>query len=148
MVKWNGCLVLIIAVLLSQKVLLSQGCSDAGFCTIESFKPAATDTVGVLKNQVKVGAFYGSADNRILVHGAYVEYNRRWNAKWASDIKMTSLAQRGNQLSVFGMSDVYVNANYQAGKRLKMTVGLKVPLTDGNSERNGQALPMDYQASL
>jgi hypothetical protein len=148
MVNWNRCLVLLIAILLSQTVLLAQGCSDAGFCTIESFKPSVADTVGTWNHQVKMGAFYGSADNRISVHGAYVEYNRRWNAKWGSDVKLTSLAQRGNQLSVIGLSDVYVNANYKAGERFRLTLGLKVPLTDGNREQNERALPMDYQASL
>ena len=39
-----------------------QGCSDAGFCTINSFKPNGADSTSVLNNQFKIGAFYGMAD--------------------------------------------------------------------------------------
>ena len=128
--------------------LYAQGCSDAGFCTIDSFKPNSTDSTKVLNNQFKAGAFFGKADNSISVYGAYLEYNRQLSKKFGLDVKLTTLAQNGNGISVFGLSDIFVNANYKAGKRLKFTLGTKIPLSNANRTHNNLPLPMDYQASL
>lgn len=128
--------------------LYGQGCSDAGFCTIDSFKPNSTDSAKVLNNQLKAGAFYGNADNAISVYGAYLEYNRQLSKKFGLDLKLTTLAQEGNGISVFGISDIFVNANYKAGKRLKFTLGAKIPLSNANRTQGNLPLPMDYQSSL
>lgn len=126
----------------------AQGCSDAGFCTIDAFKPGESDSTNRPINQIKVGAFFGSADYSILVSGAYVEYNRSFGKKVGMDVKLTSLAQSGNDISVFGLSDLFLNAHYKLTDKLKMTLGVKIPLTKGDLSYNGLPLPMDYQASL
>ncbi len=125
-----------------------QGCSDAGFCTINSFKPESGDNTGVYKNQFKIGAFFGGADNAIFVYGNYAEYNRQLNENIGVDIKWTTLAQNGNGLSVFGLADVFLNANYRASDKLRLTLGTKIPLTKSNKSLDNLPLPMDYQASL
>lgn len=125
-----------------------QGCSDAGFCTINSFKPNSTDSSKLLNNQFKWGAFFGKADHAIAVYGTYLEYNRQLNEKFGLDAKLTTLAQSGNGISVFGLSDIFVNANYKASERIKLTIGGKIPLSEAGKTNNGLPLPMDYQASL
>jgi hypothetical protein len=126
----------------------AQGCSDAGFCTINSFKPNTTDSAKILNNQLKLGAFLGQADNSILVYGNYLEYNRQLNKSLGLDAKLTTLAQTGNVISAFGLSDVFFNLNYRATEKLKLTLGTKIPLTTANKSYNQLPLPMDYQASL
>ena len=125
-----------------------QGCSDAGFCTLNSFKPHNTDSVAQTKNQFKVGNSFGNADHSISIFGNYLEYNRQLNDKFTFDAKIASLFQNGNGISVFGLSDVYLNANYQIGEKIKLTVGTKIPLTNGNKMKDHLSLPMDYQSSL
>ncbi len=125
-----------------------QGCSDAGFCTINSFKPNTTDSTKLLNNQFKIGAFYGKADNSISVYGTYLEYNRELSEKFGLDAKLTTIAQNGNGLSVFGLSDIFVNANYKASERVKFTLGVKIPLSIADKAYDNRPLPMDYQASL
>ncbi|MBD77720.1 MAG: hypothetical protein CL840_02110 [Crocinitomicaceae bacterium] len=139
-----------VLVLMAANTINAQGCSDAGFCTIDSFKPnnQKEDSASAPKNQVKVGASYGDADRGIIAIGSYVEYNRSLSKRWGLDLKLTALSQSGNDISVFGLSDVFVNANYQAAKNLKFTLGGKIPLTDGNRTKDGLPLPMDYQSSL
>lgn len=61
--------------------LYGQGCSDAGFCTINSFKPSNAFHKKVLNNQFKVGGFVGSADNSVSVYGAYFEYAHQLNTR-------------------------------------------------------------------
>lgn len=127
-----------------------QGCSDAGFCTINSFKPNSEDSTHRLIQQVKVGAFFGKADFDISVYGINLEYNRTLGKKWGFDLKLTTLAQNGNDISVSGLSDVFLNANYQVSKKIKVTMGSKLPLSkaDKSLNKTGSPLPMDYQSSL
>lgn len=125
-----------------------QGCSDAGFCTINSFKPNGADSLNVMNNQIKIGAFFGAADYDILVYGNYLEYNRQFGKKWGLDAKLVTMAQNGNGIATFGLSDVFLNANYNAGKSIKFTLGAKIPLSNANKSLNNLSLPMDYQASL
>jgi hypothetical protein len=125
----------------------AQGCSDAGFCTISSFQPDSV-THESHKNQIKIGAFYGKADHAIAAYGAYIEYNRELSKKWGLDVKLNSLAQNGNDISVFGISDILANVNYGVTENLKVTLGAKIPLSAADRTLDGLPLPMDYQSSL
>lgn len=127
---------------------IAQGCSDAGFCTLNSFKPNNTDTVLEKTNQIKAGISFASADNFISIIGNYIEYNKQLLNKIGIDAKVTALSQSGNGISTFGLSDLYLNGNYKATKKLKFTLGFKIPLTNGNKMKDNIALPMDYQSSL
>ena len=126
----------------------AQGCSDAGFCTIDSFKPHEHGSDGQVLNQFKVGLNYGAADYSINAIGTYLEYNRRFSDKLSVDAKLTALAQSGNDISVFGVSDLFLNGNYRITPRATVTAGFKIPFNDASREENGMPLPMDYQSSL
>ncbi|HQW00303.1 MAG TPA: hypothetical protein PLI47_08065 [Bacteroidia bacterium] len=136
------------AIVLMGKFVNGQGCSDAGFCTLNSFKPNSSDSVSVIKNQFKVGFTYGSADYSISIFGNYLEYNRQLNDKFTFDAKITSLAQSGNDISEIGLSDIYLNVNYKIFEKAKISIGTKIPLADGNKTLSDLSLPMDYQSSL
>jgi hypothetical protein len=139
---------LLTLIFISARVYLAQaqGCSDAGFCTINSFKPKTGESA--FSHQVKTGVAYGKADFSVSVISGYVEYTRQFSEKFSSDVKFTSLAQSGNSISVFGLSDVYVNANYQASPKIKFTLGAKIPLQNASKNEEDLPLPMDYQSSL
>lgn len=134
--------------LLQSNHLIAQGCSDAGFCTVSSFKPNNNDSIKTYHNQIKTGIFFGKADNSISVFGNYVEYNRQINNKFDIDAKLTTLAQSGNDVSTFGLSDLFLNANYKANEKLKFTLGTKIPLSGAGNSKDNMPLPMDYQSSL
>ena len=125
-----------------------QGCSDAGFCSLNSIKPSGDDSLSSKNNQVKIGAFYGIADNSISVWGNALEYNREFSNKFVMDLKLTSLSQNGNGISAYGLSDIFLTGNYKPNDNLKFTIGAKIPFTNGNNKRNNVSLPMDYQSSL
>lgn len=126
--------------------VFGQGCSDAGFCTLNSFKPHADSTV--FRNKLKAGVNVGAADHSIGIFGSYLEFNRKISKRLGGDIKLTMLSQSGNNISSVGLSDVFLNLNYEVTDRFILTTGVKVPLADGNKSMNGLALPMDYQPSL
>lgn len=126
----------------------AQGCSDAGICTIDSFKPHEHGESKEYQNTFKVGLNFGAADYDINVFGTYIDYRRKVSDRLSVDAKLTTLSQSGNDISAFGLSDIYVNGNYKVGKRTSLTLGFKIPLMDANRKENGLPLPMDYQSSL
>ncbi len=148
MSKFKFILIVTILFAIGASYSYGQGCSDAGFCTMNSFKPNNTDSTEVLNNQFKIGVFYGKADNSISVFGNYLEYNRQLSKKFGLDAKLTTIAQDGNGISAFGLSDIFLNANYKVNEKVKLTLGAKIPLSDASNTRNNLPLPMDYQASL
>jgi len=137
-------LIAIFFVILSYTVR-GQGCSDAGFCTLESFKPRVDTTT--VRWRLKIGANAGAADHAINVFGGYVELNKRFSKSVSADVKLTALSQSGNGVSAFGLSDLFLNTKYQVAD-LALTVGTKLPLADGNKMIDNLGLPMDYQSSL
>ena len=90
----------------------AQGCSDAGVCTIDSFKPHDHLINDEGKNTFKVGLNYGAADYDIAVFGTYLDYRRKVSDRLTLDAKLTTLSQSGNDISNFGLSDIYLNGNY------------------------------------
>lgn len=126
----------------------SQGCSDAGACTINSFKPNYNDTLFEKNNQIRAGLSYGFADYTIMVVGGYLEYNRALGDKFGLDLKLTSLSQDGNSISSAGLSDIFLNTNYKITPSTFVSLGFKIPLSDGNKKQDSLSLPMDYQSSL
>ena len=138
----------LIAFSMISNFIYSQGCSDAGLCTVNSFQPNDNDTIKSCKNQLKFGASTGRAANSIITIGGFIEYNRIINGKSSFDFKLTSLLQKDNNICVFGMSDLMVNFNYEIDQQLTFTVGAKAPMNSANRTYKGLPLPMDYQSSL
>lgn len=124
----------------------AQGCSDAGFCTIASFKPKQGVTEH--KQAIKFGVNIGAADNNIVAFGNYLEYANNINKNISITAKIATLAQSGNGVSAFGIGDLFLNSAFTVATNNKITIGVKLPLTNGNAKKNGLSLPMDYQASL
>lgn len=144
--KKNQGKIVVILFLIFQLKSYSQGCSDVGFCTINSFKP--NSEIAAKKNHLKLGMFTGSADNSVSVWGNYVEYHTQLSDQFSFDTKLTSLAQNGNGYTSFGLGDLFLSSNYKLNPNWTVTVGTKIPLTNSNKKENGVSLPMDYQSSL
>ncbi len=148
MTKFKFILIITILFAIGASYSYGQGCSDAGFCTLNSFKPNSADSTEVLNNQFKIGVFYGRADKFISVYGNYLEYKRHLSNKFGLDVKLTTIGQNGNAISTFDLSDIFINANFKASEKVKLTLGAKIPLSDASKTHDKLSLPMDYQSSL
>lgn len=141
-------LVLILSILSGQFVY-SQGCSDAGACTIGSFTPHMDSLImDNTKNSLRFGSSFGNADNAIAVVGSYIEYGTELTEITQLSFRLTSLLQTGNDISQWGLSDLYVTGRYRLKNGLYLTTGVKFPLMSANNTLDGLPLPMDYQSSL
>jgi hypothetical protein len=125
----------------------AQGCSDAGFCTINSLKGDQEMGADLLKNQFRTGFSYGQADNQVEVWSGFVEYMRYFSEQFNISLKAGYMAQSNDLASSSGFSDVFLTGNYMVNS-LAFTGGVKIPLQDGNLLKDGKALPMDFQPSL
>lgn len=147
--KKNLVITLLSLVGLNAIQLKAQGCSDAGICTIEGIKPIAEQGGdAAASNTFKVAAYFGKADHSITTWGNYLEFHHRLADKFGLSAKLTTLAQNGNEISVLGISDLFVAGDISLSQHFKFTLGLKIPLSDGNKQEESLPLPMDYQASL
>ena len=54
----------------------TQGCSDAGFCTINAINPTSNiDTIASTSNYFKTGVSFGSSQYNVSVFNSYLEYD-------------------------------------------------------------------------
>lgn len=141
------CFLLISIFLLSSSEIKSQGCSDAGFCTLHGIKPESNPKES-LSNFLNIGVSYGKADYSTNAVGYYFNYNRRFGKYINADLKVTALSQSGNDISEFGMSDIFVSGSYTVSKEASFTVGTKIPLSKSDKSSDSLPLPMNYQSSL
>lgn len=132
----------------------SQGCSDAGFCTMGAMKPDQrfTKKVNILLKSIEVGQYIGLTrfDDTILAYtiDANVGIGNRLNFQFKLPYQMT----RGPMANTGGISDVSLSLTYgliqKENLKLNVTLGAKLPT--GNSELtfDGRTLPMYYQPGL
>ena len=129
--------------------IAAQGCSDAGFCTVNSFKPDADSNEKVeLNNQIKAGFSYGKSDHSISVLTAYLDYHRTISEKISFDARISGIRQMGNEYSNLGLSDIFLNGNFRLLAGHTMTLGVKIPISLSNKMKNGLSLPMYFQSGL
>ncbi|MGA0560588.1 hypothetical protein ACO2Q8_28240 [Larkinella sp. VNQ87] len=146
--KWTYLAVLLL--LLHQVSSRAQGCSDAGFCSIGGLKQQAnTDS---LREQWSLLLPVGLGDQAVFVFTPGIQYDRQLSTRWSIQAKLTANYARGNLGSASGLGDGFLTGIYTVPSRRRwtssFTLGVKVPLNNGNLTSNGQALPMQYQSSL
>ena len=124
----------------------SQGCSDAGFCTLANFKPMTIEEKP-LENTFKTGVSVGGADHNITIVSIYKEYNYKKD-NYSFGAKATFMAQIGSQVQTGNIGDLYITNGYSFFKDFNATLGIKMPLTDGNLTKDKNILPLDHQSSL
>lgn len=125
----------------------SQGCSDAGICTIGSFKPDGHFDPEVKMNQIYATGSYGVGDEKLSVLGFNIGYKRNWGANLKSELKLTAASHSRDDLSLNGLGDLFISFQY-AIKKLDITAGIKLPLSDGNEMENAELRSLDLQPSL
>ncbi len=130
-------------------VIYSQGCSDAGFCTVHSIKTTkVNDSISEAKNLIKAGITIGAAQYNVLIISPYVEYSRIFNDKLTTTLKLLYSVHSGNLATTHGLSDLIATANYKVSMSINLIGGFKIPLNSANKSKNGLDLPMSYQTSL
>lgn len=129
----------------------SQGCSDAGFCSIGALAPK--QTMQEKKRQISIQLPVGIGDENVIVFTPAIQYDFRFREKWAVQAKLTANYAEGDLGSVSGPGDFYLIGTYSKGKNengwnISASAGGKFPLSQSNLKSDGKSLPMQYQSSL
>lgn len=128
----------------------SQGCSDAGFCSLGDTHQTQKENN---KNGFEAGLGFASGEEEIAIFSQFVTYSRNVNSNLSLSVKLTGQSASKDGVSNFNLGDVYISGNYKFKskvdhKKWSMLFGTKIPFTDGNDTYEGFALPMVYQSSL
>ncbi|CAM3530512.1 hypothetical protein FLGE108171_01690 [Flavobacterium gelidilacus] len=129
--------------------MYSQGCSDAGFCSVGN---TFTDELNTSKNQLDFGGIIGGGEADIFYISPYVTYTRNFSESFTMSAKVTYSQASGDFGTRGQFGDAFLTGNYTFKEKKDKTwstlLGFKFPFTSSNAKINGVSLPLDYQASL
>ncbi len=130
--------------------LYSQGCSDAGICTISTGQKE--DTTQHYKNTLETGYTFAKGLEDVTYNNAFIAFTRAFSKKWSLNTRVTYNQASGKFGTSGQFGDIFLVANYtrviNKKSLLKPSFGLKIPFTSANLKINNIALPMDYQPTL
>lgn len=131
----------------------AQGCSDAGFCTLSSFKHESTKNKLVSQKQrLTLITPVGVGDENVFVFSPALQYDIDITKSFALQGKITGNYASGNLGSVSGLGDIFITGAYafphKTNWQFQVTGGVKIPLNQSNLKVDGKPLPMQYQSSL
>jgi hypothetical protein len=136
--------------------LFSQGCSDAGFCTMGAMKPGQnfSKKLNLRLRTVELGQYIGV--NRIgdVIMSYTADINIGLSSKYTLQVKLPYMLVFGKLANTNGLGDISLSAsrNLVAKEKyqINFTVGTKIPTNKGDIRMQGTNLPLPnyYQSSL
>ncbi|MBL7846614.1 MAG: hypothetical protein JNL40_04025 [Cyclobacteriaceae bacterium] len=145
---------LAILFLLLNLTAYSQGCSDAGFCTMGAMKPDQpyNKRVQVKLKTIELSFYRGTTTLTPIVYVANLDFNFSLNSRNAFQIKVPYQwvnGQLGNTATIGDLSLCYTRNIYSSDRfDLNASVGTKLPTNNSNIMAGPNPLPMYYQTSL
>lgn len=147
---------IILSIILSASTYLSfsQGCSDAGFCSIGSVanNTEANTAKTQLNKSFKLGSSFGIGEQEITVVTPYLQYEQALKNNWQVQLKATYNSASKNEFSTSDFGDIFfvVTKSWKHKKdgNFIANLGLKLPLGNDDKKSNGQNLPLAFQSTL
>lgn len=140
---------LILLFVLFANYAFSQGCSDAGICSINHGFQIEEKT---FKNHLEIAAIFGAGESDVRYFSPYVSYTKRFNNRFSFTGKVTFSTAHGSFGTRSQFGDAFLIGNYsfkeKSKKQWSILLGWKFPFTASNLKINGYSLPLDYQSSL
>ena len=130
--------------------MFSQGCSDAGFCSVgNTFLVAKQE----YKNTIETGLGFAAGEEDVTILSSYVTYMRQVNSRLALSMKLTFASADGELGNNANLGDIYLTGNYALASKAEnqkwsLLFGVKAPLTNANDKVDNRPAPMVYQSSL
>lgn len=139
---------------LSIQIAWSQGCSDAGFCTMGAMKPDQhfNKKVEFKLRSMELSFYRGTTTLTPIVYVATADLNFSLSKKSSFQIKLPYQAVTGRLADTKGMGDVSLcytrNILNSDQFDLNFSLGGKIPTNNADKDTQGFPLPMYYQTSL
>jgi hypothetical protein len=132
----------------------SQGCSDAGFCTMGAMKPDQpfNKKIKLRLRSMELSFYRGTTTLTPVIYVATADMSFSLNAKTSFQVKLPYQAVTGRLANTSGMGDISLcfTRNVLTKERydINFSLGTKIPTNDSDKDVNGLPLPMYYQTSL
>ena len=132
----------------------SQGCSDAGFCTMGAMKPDQpyNRKIKVKLLSMEVSFYRGTTTLTPIVNVATADLNFSLNRKNTFQVKLPYQFVDGQLASTSSVGDIslcFTRNIFSSDKfDLNLSVGGKIPTNSSDKSTRGLPLPMYYQTSL
>jgi len=151
-------LILLLSFLLESINACSQGCSDAGFCTMGAMKPDQpyNKKIQVKLRSMELSFYRGTTTTTPIIYVATADLNFSLNAKSSFQVKVPyTMVKSGNLGETQGVSDLslcYTRSLLTSDHfDINFSLGGKIPTNKSDFVSDkfpGQPLPMYYQTSL
>ncbi|HMI67223.1 MAG TPA: hypothetical protein VK517_14365 [Cyclobacteriaceae bacterium] len=148
-------IVLLVCFLLESAMVFSQGCSDAGFCTMGAMKPDQpyNKRLKIKLRSIEFSQYYGHTHINNTIWVSTIEANIGLGSKYIVQAKIPYQVARGHLGTYQSLSDISLsltrNVISSDAFDVNLTVGTKLPSNNGDKQQfNGKSLPMYYQTSL
>ncbi|MFN8334056.1 MAG: hypothetical protein U0U09_02960 [Cyclobacteriaceae bacterium] len=135
-------------------VVFSQGCSDAGFCTMGAMKPDQpyNKNIPIRLRSMEVSFYRGTTTLTPIVYVATLDASFSVGEKNSFQVKLPFQAVHGRLANTSGIGDIslcFTRTIYSSEKfDVSVSLGSKIPTNKSNKTENGFPLPMYYQTSL
>jgi len=132
----------------------SQGCSDAGFCTMGAMKPDQpySKKIELKLRSLEMSFYRGTTTLTPIIYVATADLSFSLNSKNSFQVKLPYQAITGRLANTSGMGDISLcfTRNIYSSEQfsLNLSVGTKIPTNQSDKSTNGLPLPMYYQTSL
>jgi hypothetical protein len=132
----------------------SQGCSDAGFCTMGAMKPDQpfNKKIEFKLRSMEISFYRGTTTMTPIVYVATADLNFGLSPKTFFQLKVPYQAVTGKLSNTGGLGDISLclTRNIFSSEKgdINLSLGTKIPSNDSDLKENGRALPMYYQTSL
>ena len=132
----------------------SQGCSDAGFCTMGAMKPDQpyNKKLEFKLRTVELSFYRGTTTLTPIVYVTTVDLNFSLNRRNTLQVKLPFQFVEGRLASTSSLGDISLclTRNLFSSDRfdVNLSVGGKIPTNSSNKSTQGLPLPMYYQTSL
>jgi hypothetical protein len=146
---------LTIFLLFTSAMVFSQGCSDAGFCTMGAMKPDQpyNKRLKIRLRSIEFSQYYGHThfNNKIWV--STLEANIGLGSKYVFQAKVPYQIAQGHLGTFQSLNDISLSITRNVVSNdafdVNLTIGTKLPSNNGDKQQfNGKSLPMYYQTSL
>jgi hypothetical protein len=144
----------VIITLVSLTEAFSQGCSDAGFCTMGAMKPDQpfNKKIEFKLRSMEMSFYRGTTPVSAVIYVATADLNFSINSKNSFQVKIPYLSVNGDLGSNSGVSDISLcftrNVFSHEKFDVNFSLGGKIPSNNSDKEVDGKPLPMYYQTSL
>lgn len=145
--------IFILALTLSVQAF-SQGCSDAGFCTMGAMKPDQpyNKNIPVRLRSLEVSFYRGTTSLTPVIYVATLDANFSVGKKNSFQVKLPYQAVTGRLATTSDIGDISLcftrNILSTESFDISISAGSKIPTNKSDKNENGFPLPMYYQTSL